>query len=178
MGLTTYDVASQLGSGGNITVEHAEALEKARRGKGKTPITPAELEKRGIKALMASMWSGAKEPKSLKDYEETYIHSKVAIVDDAAFTVGSANLNVRSMALDSELNVLSQALDVALELRRKLFKQCTGDEGLAQFGDMGKTFEKWITLMQDNAKAMEDGNPLKGQVASFHVNRKPGPPVI
>jgi len=61
------------------------ALETVRRGKVKAPITRDELEKRGIKALMASMWSGAKEPKSLKDYEETYIHSKVAIVDDGLY---------------------------------------------------------------------------------------------
>jgi phosphatidylserine/phosphatidylglycerophosphate/cardiolipin synthase-like enzyme len=148
------------------------------RGKAKMPITPAELEKRGIKALMASMWSGAEQPRSPKDYEETYIHAKVAIVDDAAFTVGSANLNVRSMALDSELNLLSQAMDVAFDLRKKLFHQCTNAEGPAQFGDMEKTFIDWLTLMQDNTKAMANCQPLKGQIATFHVDRQPGPPVI
>jgi phospholipase D1/2 len=34
-----------------------------------------------------------------------YIHSKVMIVDDHRLTLGSANLNNRSMSLDSELNV-------------------------------------------------------------------------
>jgi phosphatidylserine/phosphatidylglycerophosphate/cardiolipin synthase-like enzyme len=127
---------------------------------------------------MASMWSGAEQPRSTKDYEETYIHAKVAIVDDAAFTVGSANLNVRSMALDSELNLLSQAKDVAFDLRRKLFKQCTNNAGPAQFGDMEETFKKWLGLMQDNTKAMANGSPLSGQIANFHVDRQPGPPVI
>jgi phosphatidylserine/phosphatidylglycerophosphate/cardiolipin synthase-like enzyme len=127
---------------------------------------------------MASMWSGAEQPKSTRDYEETYIHAKVAIVDDAAFTVGSANLNVRSMALDSELNLLSQAMDVAFDLRKKLFYQCTNEPGPAQFGDMKETFEKWLTLMKDNTKAMAKGQPLKGQIATFHVDRQPGPPVI
>jgi phosphatidylserine/phosphatidylglycerophosphate/cardiolipin synthase-like enzyme len=112
------------------------------------------------------------------DYEETYIHAKVAIVDDAAFTVGSANLNVRSMALDSELNLLSQSKDVAFELRSKLFRQCTNDEGPAQFGDMEKTFNKWLTLMEKNTKAMAKGQPLIGQIATFHVDRQPGSPVI
>jgi phosphatidylserine/phosphatidylglycerophosphate/cardiolipin synthase-like enzyme len=142
------------------------------------PITPATLEKCGIKALMASMWSGAKHPKSTKDYEETYIHAKVAIVDDAAFTVGSANLNVRSMALDSELNLLSEAKDVAFDLRKRLFNQCTNNVGPAQFGDMEKTFEDWLTLMKDNKKAMANRQPLIGQIASFHVDRQPGSPVI
>jgi len=142
------------------------------------PITAVELEKRGIKALMASMWSGAEQPKSTRDYEETYIHAKVAIVDDVAFTVGSANLNVRSMALDSELNLLSQAKDVAFDLRKKLFDQCTKDVGPAQFGDMEETFNKWLTLMQKNSEAMANGSPLVGQIATFHVDREPGSPVI
>ncbi len=178
MDLATYDVALQLGQSETMKVEHEEALKRAKRGKAKAPITAAELEKRGIKALMASMWSGAGAPKSPRDYEETYIHAKVAIVDDAAFTVGSANLNVRSMALDSELNLLSQAKDVAFDLRRKLFTQCTNDEGPAQFGDMGRTFDKWLKLMDHNEKMMAKGMPLSGQVANFHVDRQPGPPVI
>jgi phosphatidylserine/phosphatidylglycerophosphate/cardiolipin synthase-like enzyme len=178
MDLATYDVAMQLGSSDTMKVEHEEMVAKARRGKAKMPITAEELEKRGIKALMGSMWSGAEQPKSTKDYEETYIHAKVAIVDDAAFTVGSANLNVRSMALDSELNLLSQAMDVAFDLRKRLFRQCTNKEGPAQFGNMEETFKNWLTLMKDNTKAMANCQPLNGQIATFHVDRQPGPPVI
>lgn len=40
-----------------------------------------------------------------------YVHAKVAIIDDAWYTVGSANLNRRGLATDSEMNV--QALDAA-----------------------------------------------------------------
>ncbi|MDB5746384.1 MAG: phospholipase [Massilia sp.] len=178
MDLATYDVALQLGSSDTMKVEHEETVKRAKRGKAKMPITAAELEKRGIRALMASMWSGAEQPKSTKDYEETYIHAKVAIVDDAAFTVGSANLNVRSMALDSELNLLSEAKDVAFDLRKQLFDQCTKDVGPAQFGDMGETFRKWLELMQNNTDAMAKRWPLKGQIATFHVDRQPGSPVI
>jgi len=178
MDLATYDVALQLGSSKTMQVEHEETLKHAKRGKAKVPITAEALAERGIKALMASMWSGAEQPKSATDYEETYIHAKVAIVDDAAFTVGSANLNVRSMALDSELNLLSQAMDVAFDLRKKLFHQCTGNTGPAQFGDMDGTFKKWLELMQDNTNAMANSWPLAGQIATFHVDRKPGPPVI
>ncbi|MFC5510758.1 phospholipase D-like domain-containing protein [Massilia jejuensis] len=156
----------------------APSATKAIGDKTKMPITAEALADRGIKALMGSMWSGAAQPKSTKDYEETYIHAKVAIVDDAAFTVGSVNLNVRSMALDSELNLLSQAMDVAFDLRKKLFKQCTNDEGPAQFGNMKKTFEAWLDLMNDNTEAMASGLPLSGQIATFHVDRQPGSPVI
>ena len=178
MDLATYDVAERFGQSETMKVEHEERVAKAKRSRTRMPITPATLEKCGIKALMASMWSGAKHPKSTKDYEETYIHAKVAIVDDAAFTVGSANLNVRSMALDSELNLLSEAKDVAFDLRKRLFDQCTNNMGPAQFGDMGPTFKKWLDVMQDNTEAMANRSPLSGQIATFHVDREPGPPVI
>ena len=51
-----------------------------------------------------------------------------SIVGDAAFTVGSGSLNVLSMALDSELNLLSQAKDVAFEfLPRRQTTRPAGD---------------------------------------------------
>jgi len=178
MDLATYDIALKLGLSPTMAVEHAETIKEAKQDKAKIPITAEELEKRGIKALMGSMWSGASKPSSPDDYEETYIHSKVAIIDDAAFTVGSANLNVRSMALDSELNLLSQAKDVAFELRRRLFMQCATKEGPAQFGSMEKTFKDWVRLMNDNTDAMAKRKPLVGQIATFHVDRQPGSPVI
>jgi len=178
MDLATYDVATQLGRSESMVVEHDEAVKRAKQGKGTMPISAAALAKHGIRTLMCSMWSAAKNPRSLDDYEETYIHAKVAIVDDAAFTVGSANLNVRSMALDSELNLLSQAMDVAFDLRKKLFAQCTGTEGPEQFADMKATFDRWLFLMQSNANAIKTGLPLQGQVATFHVERQPGAPVI
>ena len=39
------------------------------------------------------------------------VHAKVMIVDDRLVTVGSANLNNRSMGLDNECNVIIEALD-------------------------------------------------------------------
>ncbi|HEY0148416.1 MAG TPA: phospholipase D-like domain-containing protein [Allosphingosinicella sp.] len=41
--------------------------------------------------------------------EDIYVHSKVTIVDDRMLRVGSANLNNRSMGLDSECDVLIDA---------------------------------------------------------------------
>jgi phospholipase D1/2 len=41
--------------------------------------------------------------------EDIYVHSKITIVDDQQLRVGSANLNNRSMGLDSECDVLIDA---------------------------------------------------------------------
>ena len=41
--------------------------------------------------------------------EDIYVHSKITIVDDRMIRVGSANFNNRSMGLDSECDLLSEA---------------------------------------------------------------------
>ena len=176
----TYDVASKVGSSEAMKVEHDEAVKLAREKKIKAPITAEELAGSGINVFMGSLWTCDKGKQTLQatDYEEIYIHAKVAVVDDAAFTIGSANLNVRSMALDSELNVLSEAQDVAFKLRCDLFSQCSGMAGPAQFGNMAATFEKWLGTAARNAKNKGVGNQLTSQLLPFHVDRKPGDPVI
>lgn len=176
----TYDVASKVGKSESMFVEHKEAIEKAREQKTKAPITPEELAVQGINVFMGSLWTCAegKEKLSSKDYEEIYIHTKVAIVDDAAFTIGSANLNLRSMTFDSELNVLSEAKDVAYQLRVDLFTQCAQDAGPQQFGDMENTFRHWEQVASKNLTKKASGKKLKGQLLPFYVDREPGVPVI
>jgi len=57
-----------------------------------------------------------------EDGEEvaTYIHSKLVLVDDCFLSVGSANLNNRSMGLDTELNVAWQALEGQDDARQSI----------------------------------------------------------
>ena len=66
----------------------------------------------------------------------TYIHSKLMLVDDDFLSVGSANLNNRSMGLDTELNVSwearqgePQARRSIREVRVNLLAEHTGLEG-------------------------------------------------
>ncbi|MEO7497358.1 MAG: phospholipase D-like domain-containing protein [Massilia sp.] len=178
MDIATYDVAQQLGQSETMKVEHEEAVQQASQGKRAMPLTPEQLSKSGINVAMGSLWTCA-QPKPMPDeYEEIYIHAKVAIVDDAAFTIGSANLNLRSMAIDSELNLLSQAKDVAYQLRCDLFTQCFGNSGPGQFGDMADLFKKWNVRLSKNARAMKHNDPLNGQIVGFYVDRKPGLPLI
>lgn len=180
MDYPTYEVSSKLGESEAMKVEHDEAVKRAREGKGEQPINPSKLQKQGINVFMGSMWTCAQSEDKLRpeDYEEIYIHAKVAIVDDSAFTIGSANLNVRSMALDSELNVLSEAKEVAFQLRSDLFGQCSGMVGPAQFGDMTDTFQKWQENATTNAKNKTARIQLTSQLLPFYVDRKPGKPVI
>jgi len=161
-----------------MKVEYEQAVAKAKKGKGKMPLRPEDLAIDGINVVMGSLWPCAQPKPKPDEYEEIYIHAKVAIVDDAAFTIGSANLNLRSMAIDSELNILSQAKDVAYRLRCDLFTQCAGAPGPGQFADMRKTFNDWQKRMTANAQAMKSNEPLLGQIVAFQVDRKPGAPLI
>lgn len=183
MDLPTYDVISRIGYSSTMPVIHAENEKRIKYGVTEAdPLIPKDLARNDINVLMGSMWTCAKKPDGVRlqpsEYEEIYIHAKVAIVDDSAFTIGSANLNLRSMAIDSELNVLSQAKDVAYQLRCELFAQCVGDSGPEQFGDMKGAYTIWVNRAKRNLVNKANGFPLDGQLVAFYVNRKPGGPLV
>lgn len=43
---------------------------------------------------------------------------------------------------------------------------------------MRHTLMRWKDLMADNFEAKDIGEPLKGQIVSFYVDRKPSAPVV
>jgi phosphatidylserine/phosphatidylglycerophosphate/cardiolipin synthase-like enzyme len=55
--------------------------------------------------------------------DQLYIHAKVAVVDDAWLTVGSANLNAHSLLNDTELNVVSDHAGLARDTRLRLWAE-------------------------------------------------------
>ncbi len=81
-----------------------------------------------------------------------YIHSKIAIADDARAIVSSANLNGRSMRWDTEAGVvISDAPTVSL-LRRRLFAHwLPGDAGRELF-DLETAGARWRELGRTNAR--------------------------
>ena len=52
-----------------------------------------------------------------------YVHAKVAIVDDAWLTVGSANLNEHSLFNDTEMNIVSHDTELARDTRLRLWSE-------------------------------------------------------
>src|SRR5262249_52535735 len=52
-----------------------------------------------------------------------YVHAKIAIVDDAWLTLGSANLNEHSFFNDSEMNVVTHEAALARETRLRLWAE-------------------------------------------------------
>lgn len=88
-------------------------------------------------------------------YREIYIHSKLMFVDDVYTTLGSANLNARSMAGDSELNICTEEWAFTKAARRRVWGNLAGEDlngGEGMRKDIEKTRNSWVDLMDQNKK--------------------------
>jgi phosphatidylserine/phosphatidylglycerophosphate/cardiolipin synthase-like enzyme len=107
-------------------------------------------------------------------YREIYIHSKLLLVDDSFFTLGSANLNQRSMAVDSEINLATNDQRHATALRKRIWSTLATEEnngGNATPKEIEKTFSDWVKLMKvnkDRQKARSN-KPVDKQMEGFIV---------
>ena len=108
--------------------------------------------------------------------QEIYIHAKVAIADDAYLTLGSSNINTRSMQIDSELNIATEHGDTARKLRQELWGIHTGgNAGLNPAGHLNdpeevkKLFRKWDDAMKDNKESFRKSAPLTMSLLEFEM---------
>ncbi|HGW4676740.1 phospholipase D-like domain-containing protein [Klebsiella pneumoniae] len=84
-----------------------------------------------------------------------YIHSKLMIVNDVFTTHGSANINTRSMQVDSEMNIAHEWASVTRDLRRRLWNMHTNGRGGQD--DAKDAFKAWEDLINANAKLQGTG---------------------
>jgi phosphatidylserine/phosphatidylglycerophosphate/cardiolipin synthase-like enzyme len=95
-------------------------------------------------------------------YREIYIHSKLMLVDDVYTTLGSANLNARSMVGDSEFNICTENISFTQDARRRVWGNLAGadlDGKTGSRAETGKVFGKWAERMNKNKFARTRGNP-------------------
>lgn len=82
-------------------------------------------------------------------WQPTYVHSKVLMVDDVFMTLGSSNINYRSMRFDSELNINIQdtdAVGIIKHMRVFLWRLHTGDIS----ENLGENFKNWKIIVSRN----------------------------
>lgn len=95
-----------------------------------------------------------------------YVHAKLSIIDDAFTTLGSANINYRSMNVDSEINVALENGQIASALRRELWALHTRMHGLASppmvheptapggvHDECADAFSYWVSVARKNKAA-------------------------
>ena len=117
-------------------------------------------------------------------WKEVYIHSKVTIIDDVFTVISSANLNTRSMQVDTELGIFTENGAVARKLRKDLWKLHTRDlhkannaagkfdnvanpEGMNDPNIAKTAFEQWEKIMQINKANIKGGKPPLHPLCEF-----------
>lgn len=142
-----------------------EKVETAQRNledhrRGKTPIVPAEIP--GLKIHVCTLVA----PDSpADDWMPVYVHSKILIVDDVFLTHGSANVNRRSMEVDSELNICHENMAVTQKLRRHLWNMHTSGQG--GHDDPREAFVQWGKLMKRNKARQSNGAAPAAPLVEF-----------
>lgn len=127
----------------------------------------------GIKAHICTLMPKDENGKYVHTYKkngkdtpaEVYVHSKVTIMDDVFTVISSANLNTRSMQVDTELGIIMECADVAEGLRKRLWDLHTNKNSAANPDDMHDyevtegAFKEWQRLINENKKNMGDKSP-------------------
>ena len=126
-------------------------LDEARQGHN-GPLTPKEIP--GLKIHICTLVA----PDSpANNWMPVYVHSKVMIIDDVFLTHGSANINTRSMEVDSELNISHEHMGVTQPLRRQLWNIHTKgiNNGASDAPDIA--FKAWDYIIKQNASNQLNG---------------------
>ena len=97
-----------------------------------------------------------------------YIHSKLMIVDDVFTTHGSANINTRSMQVDSELNIAHEWASETQALRRRLWELHTAGRGMQD--EPKEAFDAWQNIINKNKVRKSDKTKDKpyAPLVEFH----------
>ena len=146
-------------------VEYANGIDK--------PSIAALESKYGLKVAVAMLQTSGKDGRRMR-YREIYIHSKLLLVDDSFFSLGSANLNQRSMAVDSEINLATNDARRATDLRRKIWGKLSGGTVDGKNGspaEVAEAFHKWKETMDINLGKKRVSKPMTGFLLPLEDNR-------
>lgn len=142
-----------------------QSLRERIFGSDRTPEAIKQVNIPGLKVHIATLVAPDTPPG--EEWPEVYIHAKLMLIDDAFMTLGSANINTRSMQTDSELNIAHHRPEITRPLREQQWAKYTAGQvtsGMSFY----QTFGIWQKLMGENAMAKKEktGYPV-AQLAEF-----------
>ncbi|WP_371918303.1 phospholipase D-like domain-containing protein, partial [Pseudomonas sp. ACN8] len=135
--------------------EQIEAIEKS---------TLVPTPRPGLKIHVCSLV--APDSPAGKPWMPVYIHSKLMIVNDVFTTHGSANINTRSMQVDSELNIAHEWASVTQAMRRRLWNLHTDKRGAQD--DPEEAFIAWQDIINDNKRLQKDRAAPNAPLVEFY----------
>ncbi|HEK1011527.1 TPA: phospholipase [Pseudomonas putida] len=128
--------------------DRLKELEASTPLKKEAAILPVEIP--GLKVHICTLVAPDSPP---DNWMPVYIHSKLAIIDDVFTTLGSANINIRSMEVDSELNICHESPALSKSLRKHLWDLHT--RGMGAQDDAAVAFRKWGDIIIENNNRQE-----------------------
>lgn len=140
----------------------AAALEQQIDENTKNVVLPQPIP--GLKVHVCSLVAPDSPPES---WMPIYVHSKIMIVDDVFLTHGSANINRRSMEVDSELNICHERMDVTRPLRRRLWNIHTGGARGANSDSAVLAGEAWDYIIEQNSSNLKGGQAPMASLIGF-----------
>ncbi len=106
--------------------------------------------------------------------DPVYVHAKIAIVDDAWLTIGSANLNEHSLFNDTEMNIVLHDPAVATSTRRRLWAEHLElSEEQLPADPIAAVEELWKPISKEQLQRRLGGLPLTHRLCRLpHVSRR------
>ena len=156
--LHTHEMLRALGKG-----QVMPAVEKNQSTERPADAALRKNDLEGVNIHVCTLSASGATPQGVK-YKDIYVHSKLLLVDDVFFTLGSANVNVRSMEGDSELNIACPSPELTKRWRRELWEL---HSGASPTDDPAMEFDKWLTAMTVNSINMKRGKPLQSSLLEF-----------
>lgn len=123
---------------------HLEDVQRKIWENKNSPVPQIDIP--GLKVHICTLVAPDSNPAA---WEYCYVHAKLMAVDDAFMTLGSANINYRSMAVDSELNICHDHAGVTAPLRKKLWDIHT--KGAGGQDNPKEAFAGWADTITRNA---------------------------
>ncbi|WP_454255230.1 hypothetical protein [Pseudomonas sp. Marseille-Q8238] len=169
----TPDVEQRVGG---LSEEKVRVLarDQANKSDDQKPYELRELP--GLKVAIATLTTCSPEPgRALQPgeatlYRKIYVHSKLLVVDDVFSLLSSANINPRSMHVDSELGLASPDPILAKHWRKELWELHTRQPSLVApngRADAQLNFKRWNDVMDRNWEHQRSDQPLIAHLTRF-----------
>ena len=135
------------------------------------------LEKKGIRVHICTLVA--------EDWGEIYIHSKLCLINDTFATLGSANINTRSMQIDSELNVAIESQPATHKMRQDIWKWHTdGSEEMNPSAQLvspalaNEIFDRWWQMLDKNKRYKKENLARVMSLMEFDLTDKNQVPTV